>query len=95
MFGAFFGGAIVCLGMSTLYHTFSCHSQRVGKIFSKLDYCGIALLIAGSFVPWLYYGFYCDYMVGFTLRRLTLTKRTFSLQLCCACSRKWCTRRWC
>ena len=26
----------------------------------RLDYCGIATLIMGSFVPWLYYGFYCD-----------------------------------
>lgn len=25
----------------------------------RLDYCGIAILITGSFVPWLYYGFYC------------------------------------
>lgn len=30
------------------------------KMF-RLDYCGIALLIMGSFVPWLYYGFYCHY----------------------------------
>lgn len=29
--------------------------------FHRLDYCGIALLIMGSFVPWLYYGFYCHY----------------------------------
>lgn len=28
---------------------------------TRLDYCGIALLIMGSFVPWLYYGFYCHY----------------------------------
>ncbi|KAI1287476.1 Adiponectin receptor protein [Halotydeus destructor] len=61
VFGSFFVGAIFCLGMSTVYHTFSCHSQRVGKICSRLDYCGIALLITGSFIPWLYYGFYCDY----------------------------------
>lgn len=27
----------------------------------RLDYCGIAMLIMGSFVPWLYYGFYCDF----------------------------------
>lgn len=27
----------------------------------RLDYCGIALLIMGSFVPWVYYGFYCHY----------------------------------
>jgi len=27
-------------------------------ILCRLDYCGIALLTVGSFVPWLYYGFY-------------------------------------
>lgn len=26
----------------------------------RLDYCGIALLTMGSFVPWLYYSFYCQ-----------------------------------
>lgn len=61
IFGAFFAGAIVCLGFSFAFHTLSCHSEMVGKLFSKLDYCGIALLIMGSFVPWLYYGFYCHY----------------------------------
>jgi adiponectin receptor len=25
----------------------------------RLDYTGISLLIIGSFVPWIYYGFYC------------------------------------
>lgn len=61
VFGAFFAGAIICLGFSFMFHTVSCHSQFVGKLFSKLDYCGIALLIMGSFVPWLYYGFYCHF----------------------------------
>lgn len=28
--------------------------------FPRLDYSGIALLIMGSFVPWLYYSFYCN-----------------------------------
>lgn len=28
----------------------------------RLDYCGISLLIVGSFVPWVYFGFYCDFM---------------------------------
>ena len=32
-----------------------------GKLFAKLDYCGIAFLTVGSFVPWLYYSFYCSY----------------------------------
>ncbi|XP_054166822.1 adiponectin receptor protein-like [Oppia nitens] len=62
VFGCFFAGAIICLGLSTCYHTLSCHSHSVGRLFSKLDYCGIALLITGSFVPWLYYGFYCSLM---------------------------------
>ncbi|XP_046671583.1 LOW QUALITY PROTEIN: adiponectin receptor protein-like [Homalodisca vitripennis] len=61
VFAAYFAGAIVCLGFSFAFHTVHCHSQSVGKLFSKLDYCGIALLITGSFVPWLYYGFYCHF----------------------------------
>lgn len=81
VFAAFFMGAILCLGMSFAFHTMCCHSEVVGKLFSKyvfspiifgqilnnildplrLDYCGIAMLIMGSFVPWLYYGFYCDF----------------------------------
>ncbi|XP_073819155.1 adiponectin receptor protein-like isoform X2 [Musca autumnalis] len=61
IFGAFFVGAIICLGFSFAFHTLSCHSVEIGRLFSKLDYCGIALLIMGSFVPWLYYGFYCHY----------------------------------
>ncbi|KAL3852269.1 hypothetical protein ACJMK2_015934 [Sinanodonta woodiana] len=59
IFSAFFVGAILCLGFSWIFHTVYCHSQRIGKLFNKLDYCGIALLTMGSFVPWLYYSFYC------------------------------------
>jgi len=60
VFAAFFIGAICCLGLSFAFHTLHCHSEFVGKLFSKLDYCGIAMLIMGSFFPWLYYGFYCE-----------------------------------
>ncbi|CAL7937856.1 unnamed protein product [Xylocopa violacea] len=45
VFGTFFAGAIMCLGMSFAFHTVHCHSECVGKLFSKLDYCGIAMLI--------------------------------------------------
>lgn len=31
------------------------------SLFTRLDYCGISLLIAGSIVPCLYYGFYCHF----------------------------------
>uniref|UniRef100_A0AAA9SXS6 Adiponectin receptor 2 n=1 Tax=Bos taurus TaxID=9913 RepID=A0AAA9SXS6_BOVIN len=60
VFGLFFLGAILCLSFSWLFHTVYCHSEGVSRIFSKLDYSGIALLIMGSFVPWLYYSFYCN-----------------------------------
>lgn len=59
VFSAFFVGAILCLGFSWLFHTVFNHSERIGKLFNKLDYCGIAILTMGSFVPWLYYSFYC------------------------------------
>ncbi|KAL2103219.1 hypothetical protein ACEWY4_000087 [Coilia grayii] len=58
--GMFFLGAVLCLCFSWLFHTVYCHSEKVSRTFSKLDYSGIALLIMGSFVPWLYYSFYCS-----------------------------------
>ncbi len=62
----FFIGAILCLACSTLFHTLSCHSKYVSTIFSRLDYAGIALLIVGSTIPWLYYGFYCQFYTKLT-----------------------------
>uniref|UniRef100_A0A0K0DQ39 Adiponectin receptor protein n=1 Tax=Angiostrongylus cantonensis TaxID=6313 RepID=A0A0K0DQ39_ANGCA len=59
VFSTYFIGAILCLGMSFIFHTVACHSDSVGKLFSKLDYTGITMLIVGSFIPWLYYAFYC------------------------------------
>jgi len=73
VFCTFFAGAIICLSFSWLFHTVSCHSPLVSYVFSKMDYCGIAILTMGSFVPWLYYGFYCQtftkvvYLVGILL----------------------------
>ncbi len=59
-FGCFFLGAAMCLGMSATYHTISNHSPRVNKLGNQLDYAGIVLLISGSFVPSVYYGFWCE-----------------------------------
>jgi adiponectin receptor len=58
-FGCFFGGAALCLGMSATYHAISNHSQAVSKFGNKLDYIGIVFLIVGSFIPSIFYGFYC------------------------------------
>ncbi|KUJ07509.1 HlyIII-domain-containing protein [Mollisia scopiformis] len=58
-FGCFFAGAAACLGMSATYHAISNHSPMVAKFGNKLDYVGIVFLITGSFIPSIYYGFYC------------------------------------
>ncbi len=44
----------------------ACHSKDISAIFSRLDYAGIALLIVGSTIPWLYYGFYCQFYAKLT-----------------------------
>jgi adiponectin receptor len=59
-FACFFLGVALCLGMSATYHAISNHSHDVAKLGNKLDYVGIVFLIAGSFVPTIYYGFYCQ-----------------------------------
>ena len=59
-FGCFFLGAVICLGMSATYHTISNHSPSVNKFSNQLDYVGIVALITGSFVPSVYYGFFCE-----------------------------------
>ena len=59
-FGSFFLGAALCLGMSATYHAISNHSPQVAKFGNKLDYVGIVCLITGSFIPSIFYGFYCE-----------------------------------
>lgn len=51
--------AITCLLLSTCFHTLMCHSHNVYVLCLRVDYCGIAFLIIGSYVPWVYYLFYC------------------------------------
>lgn len=59
VFACFFAGAFCCLGMSATYHMLCNHSPAVARWGNKLDYTGIVLLIVGSYVPALYYGFCC------------------------------------
>jgi len=66
VFLCFFIGAMLCLACSTVFHTVACHSKQISAIFSRLDYAGIALLIVGSVIPWLYYGFYCHFYAKLT-----------------------------
>jgi hypothetical protein len=56
----FFCGAAFCLGMSATFHAVSNHSPRVARVWNQLDYAGISVLIAGSFIPSVHYGFWCN-----------------------------------
>ncbi|GAC96231.1 adiponectin receptor protein 1 [Pseudozyma hubeiensis SY62] len=58
-FTCFFIASIICLAFSATYHTIQCHSFHISKHFNKLDYVGIVVMIVGSFLPALHYGFYC------------------------------------
>ena len=60
VFGCFFLGATACLGMSATFHLIMNHSPQVARFGNQLDYVGIVALIVGSFVPSVYYGFYCE-----------------------------------
>lgn len=42
------------------FHVIANHSPGVQKIGNQLDYLGIVILMWGSTVPSIYYGFYCD-----------------------------------
>lgn len=66
MLWLFFGGAIVCMLCSTLFHILHSHSRNINEVFSRLDYSGIALLITGSSIPAYYYGFYCTWKSQYT-----------------------------
>jgi len=61
----FFLSAFVCLTFSTVFHTFGCHSPDICHFCGRLDYTGIAVLITGSFLPWVYYSFYCHAMTKY------------------------------
>ncbi|BFI41548.1 adiponectin receptor [Marchantia polymorpha subsp. ruderalis] len=71
-FFVFLSGAMFCLLSSSICHLLYCHSQRMANLLLKLDYIGIAYLIAASFYPPVYYTFMCNptlrntYLIGIT-----------------------------
>ncbi|PSS31496.1 Heptahelical transmembrane protein [Actinidia chinensis var. chinensis] len=58
-FYAFLGGAMFCLLASTTCHLLACHSECLRYVLLRIDYAGIATLIATSFYPAVYYSFLC------------------------------------
>lgn len=72
--------AVFCLGCSATFHLYAVKSQKINNILSRLDYGGISILIFGSAVPPIIYGFACD---GSFVARYTLLG--CQLALCAAC----------
>ena len=58
--GCFALGAVLCLAISAIFHTVQNHSPHVARIANQMDYIDIVFLIVGSFVPSIFYGFYCQ-----------------------------------
>ena len=42
------------------FHIISNHSPRVNVLGNQLDYLGVVILMWGSTIPSVYYGYYCD-----------------------------------
>ena len=56
----FFLGVSTCFALSATFHVFCNHSPRINVLGNQLDYIGIMVLMWGSTVPSVYYGFICD-----------------------------------
>eukprot|EP00741_Cyanophora_paradoxa_P006030 tig00000970_g5848.t1 len=59
-FLVFLVSACVCFFNSAVFHLFNCCSEEIHDTLFSVDIIGIIVLIAGSFVPGLTYGFYCE-----------------------------------
>jgi adiponectin receptor len=56
----YLGTSLACFAISSLYHTFLCHSLYYFDLWVKLDYITILLQILGSFISGIYVSFYCE-----------------------------------
>ncbi|OAL00938.1 HlyIII-domain-containing protein [Phaeosphaeriaceae sp. SRC1lsM3a] len=59
VFSTFFFGVAICFALSATFHVFNNHSESVHVFGNQLDYLGIVILMWGSTIPCVYYGFYC------------------------------------
>ncbi|XP_021922010.1 progestin and adipoQ receptor family member 3 isoform X2 [Zootermopsis nevadensis] len=50
----------ICMILSSLYHTFSCCSERAFTCFLSFDLFGIALSLLAIYMSGIYYAFWCE-----------------------------------
>jgi adiponectin receptor len=88
--------AIVCLAASTAFHLLHVVSRATFTALARADYTGIAVLIAGSNVPCIVYGFWCDppAMAFFLVLQVVLCGAAAALGLLDAfATKEWRARR--
>lgn len=60
IFSFFLLTAVICLGLSTTYHTLMNHSYEVEQLWLRFDLIGIVVLTLGDFVSGIYMVFWCE-----------------------------------
>ncbi|PQE10730.1 hemolysin-III channel Izh2 protein [Rutstroemia sp. NJR-2017a WRK4] len=60
VFSTFFSGVSICFLLSAIFHILANHSRRIAAFGNQLDYLGVVILMWGSTIPTVYYGFHCD-----------------------------------
>ncbi|CAG8959934.1 hypothetical protein HYFRA_00012651 [Hymenoscyphus fraxineus] len=60
VFSTFFFGVAICFFLSAYFHVVANHSEKVAAFGNQLDYLGVVVLMWGSTIPSVYYGFYCN-----------------------------------
>jgi adiponectin receptor len=83
VFYVFILGAMVCLGMSSSFHCFIAHSEKVCMDWVRADYLGIVTLTLGSYYPTIFYGFYCfrPIMIGYMAAITVIGAATIAVTL--------------
>ena len=69
-----------CMGCSALFHLMHVKSEKLAIVLARLDYSGIAILILGSTIPVINYGFACDEVIY--KRTIWTTSYTISSIFC-------------
>jgi adiponectin receptor len=88
----FLAGACACLLASAVCHTFGGVSRAVNAVIWRLDYAGIAALIATSFYPVIFYSFMCH--AGWRAFYLTIITACATATLVVSAAERFQTPKW-
>ncbi|KAF2158543.1 hypothetical protein M409DRAFT_71587 [Zasmidium cellare ATCC 36951] len=88
-------GVTTCFIFSAMFHTLWNHSDRYARLYNKLDYLGVLVLMWGAGIPTIFYGFLCDnalrsmYCMVTTSTAMFCTYLTLSPQFASPRFRRW------